>query len=245
MSKYPYLLFDADDTLLDFSRNGQRAFTLLCAKYHFPCNEASHALFEEFNQSMWRALERGTITKEYLKVERFRLFLDALHRQEDPVAVNEDFMAFLGASSFLMPHAEEVCRILSQTHKLYILTNSVESVHTSRMAQSLLTPYIEASFVSEVVGYEKPSRFFFDHVLAQIPGITRENCLLIGDSLTSDIQGGINAGLDTCWLNRDHAENPGQVNPTYEIDQLEQLYQIVMEPDELARVGQKNRRHQV
>ncbi len=229
MSKYPYLLFDADDTLLDFSRNGQRAFTLLCAKYHFPCNEASHALFEEFNQSMWRALERGTITKEYLKVERFRLFLDALHRQEDPAAVNEDFMAFLGASSFLMPHAEEVCRILSQTHKLYILTNSVESVHTSRMAQSLLTPYIEASFVSEVVGYEKPSRFFFDHVLAQIPGITRENCLLIGDSLTSDIQGGINAGLPVCWYNPGGQRAPGTLHIDYTIRDLLELPPLLEE----------------
>ncbi len=229
MSKYPYLLFDADDTLLDFSRNGQRAFTLLCAKYHFPCNEASHALFEEFNQSMWRALERGTITKEYLKVERFRLFLDALHRQEDPAAVNEDFMAFLGASSFLMPHAEEVCRILSQTHKLYILTNSVESVHTSRMEQSLLTPYIEASFVSEVVGYEKPSRFFFDHVLAQIPGITRENCLLIGDSLTSDIQGGINAGLPVCWYNPGGQRAPETLQIDYTIRDLLELPPLLEE----------------
>ena len=73
----------------------------------------------------------------------------------------------------------------------------------------------------------------------------REHVLVVGDSLTSDIQGGINAGLDTCWLNRSHAENPGQILPTYEIDALEQLYPIVMEPEELARVGQKNRRHQL
>ena len=82
MVRYPYLLFDADDTLLDFSRNGDKAFSLLCAKYSFPCNEESRALFEAFNQPLWRDLERGTITKEFLKTERFRRFLDALHRSE-------------------------------------------------------------------------------------------------------------------------------------------------------------------
>ena len=223
MADYPYLLFDADDTLLDFSRNGQRAFLLLCAKYHFPCNPQTEALFDRFNQSMWRALEQGTITKEYLKVERFRLFLDALHRQEDPAAVNEDFMAYLGASCFLMPHAEETCRILSKNHKLYMLTNSVESVHKSRMEQSLLAPYVEASFVSESVGYEKPNRFFFDHVLSQIPGITRENCLVIGDSLTSDIQGGVNAGLPVCWYNPRGQQAPGTLPIDYTIRDLLEL----------------------
>lgn len=115
MVRYPYLLFDADDTLLDFSRNGDKAFSLLCAKYSFPCNEESRALFEAFNQPLWRDLERGTITKEFLKTERFRRFLDALHRSEDPEEVNRDFMEFLGRGSFLMPYAEEVCRELAQS----------------------------------------------------------------------------------------------------------------------------------
>lgn len=84
MVRYPYLLFDADDTLLDFSRNGDKAFSLLCAKYCFPYNEKSRELFEAFNQPLWRDLERGRITKEFLKTERFRRFLDALHRSEDP-----------------------------------------------------------------------------------------------------------------------------------------------------------------
>ncbi len=227
MVRYPYLLFDADDTLLDFSRNGDKAFSLLCAKYSFPCNEESRALFEAFNQPLWRGLERGTITKEVFKTERFRRFLDALHRSEDPEEVNRDFMEFLGRGSFLMPYAEEVCRELAQEHQIYILTNSVESVHTDRMQRSLIAPYVKESFVSECVGYEKPNKFYFDYVLEHIPGITRDNCLLIGDSLTSDMQGGINAGLHVCWYNPTCQDVIGTLPVDYIIHDLRELLAIV------------------
>ena len=227
MVRYPYLLFDADDTLLDFSRNGDKAFSLLCAQYSFPCNEESRALFEAFNQPLWRDLERGTITKEFLKTERFRRFLDALHRSEDPEEVNRDFMEFLGRGSFLMPYAEEVCRELAQEHQIYILTNSVESVHTDRMQRSLIAPYVKESFVSECVGYEKPNKFYFDYVLEHIPGITRDNCLLIGDSLTSDMQGGINAGLHVCWYNPTCQDVIGTLPVDYIIHDLRELLAIV------------------
>lgn len=227
MPRYPYLLFDADDTIFDFARNGQRAFTMLCAKYQLPCTEESREIYESFNQPLWHELEKGTITKEFLKVERFRRFLDYYHRTEDVAAVSRDFLTFLGTGSFLMPHAEEVCRILAENHKLYILTNSVASVHTDRMRQSLISPYIEASFISESIGYEKPNPYYFDHVLSRIPGITRENCLLIGDSLSSDIQGGINSSLPVCWYNPARREAPESLAIDYTISDLMELPNLV------------------
>lgn len=227
MAKYPYLLFDADDTLLDFERNGARAFTMLCAKYQFPCTQESRDLYESFNQPLWRELERGLITKDFLKIERFRLFLNALHRSDDPAAVNEDFITFLGNSSFLTPHAEEVCKTLSQTHQIYILTNAVEAVHVNRIRQSLLAPYIKGNFISESIGYEKPSKYYFDHVFSHIPGITKENSLLIGDSLTSDMQGGINAGIPVCWYNPNHLKAPSTLHIDYVIHDLQELPALV------------------
>ena len=223
MDRYPYLLFDADDTLFDFQRNGRKAFTMLCAKYNLPCSEESQAVYESFNQPLWRELEKGTITKDFLKVERFRLFLDHFGRSEDPAAVSRDFLVFLGMGSFLVDGAEAVCRQLSRTHRLFILTNSVYSVHEDRMRQSLLMPYIEASFVSEAIGYEKPDKRFFDHILSHIPGITRDNCLLIGDSLTSDIQGGVNAGIPVCWYNPHRLEKPAAPPIDYMIHTLAEL----------------------
>lgn len=227
MPKYTYLLFDADDTLLDSERNSLRAFTMLCAKYQLPCNAGSRELFENFNQPLWRELEKGLITKEFLKVERFRRFLKVLNRSEDPVAVSTDYLTFMGNSSFLMPHAEEVCRMLSQNHDIYILTNAMESVHVNRISQSLLDPYIKGNYISESIGYEKPSKFYFDYVFSHIPGITKENCLLIGDSLTSDIQGGVNAGIPVCWYNPNHQKAPHTLPIDYVIHDLLELPALV------------------
>ena len=113
------------------------------------------------------------------------------------------------------------------------------------MAESGLKEFVEEVFVSEKLDSEKPSRKIFDTALRSLGVENRERVLMVGDSLTSDIQGGINAGLDTCWYNPNHAENPGKVCPTYETSNLEELYQLVMEPEELANVGLKNRRHQL
>lgn len=227
MSKYAYLLFDADDTLLDFEKNSKRAFQLLCAKRHFPYTEEMRNIYEGFNQPLWQQVEQGLITKDFLKLERFRLFLDYLKRDEDPAAVNRDYMTFLGSSSFLMPHAHEVCEKLAANHALYILTNSVASVHVDRMAQSLIAPYIKESFVSETIGYEKPNIHFFDYVFEHIPGLTKDNCLLIGDSLSSDIQGGINAGIPVCWYNPHHKENSQMLPIDHTIHDLTDLLMLL------------------
>ena len=112
-------------------------------------------------------------------------------------------------------------------------------------SQQEMKDFIEEVFVSEKLDSEKPNRKIFDAALRSLGVENREHVLMVGDSLTSDIQGGINAGLDTCWYNPNHAENPGKVCPTYEISNLEELYALVMEPEELANVGVKNRRHQL
>ena len=113
------------------------------------------------------------------------------------------------------------------------------------VAESGIGAYLEDVFVSEKLDSEKPSRRIFDSALRALGVENREHVLVVGDSLTSDIQGGVNAGLDTCWFNPGHAENPGKVNPTYEIASLEELYPLVMEPEELANLGLKHRRHQL
>ena len=113
-----------------------------------------------------------------------------------------------------------------------------------RLAESGILNYVEDVFVSEKMDCEKPGRKIFDGALRALGVENREHVLMVGDSLTSDIQGGINAGLDTCWFNPNHAENPGKVVSTYEIASLEELYPLVMEEEELANVGLKNRRHQ-
>ena len=113
-----------------------------------------------------------------------------------------------------------------------------------RLLHSASVDFVEDVFVSEKMDSEKPNRKIFDAALRALGVENREHVLMVGDSLSSDIQGGSNAGLDTCWYNPNHAENPGKVIPTYEIASLEELYPLVMEQEELANVGLKNRRHQ-
>ena len=127
---------------------------------------------------------------------------------------------------------------------LAVVTNGFQKVQSRRLAESGVENFLEDVFVSEKMDAEKPNRKIFDAALRALGVENREHVLMVGDSLTGDVQGGINAGLDTCWFNPHHQENPGKILPTYEISSLEELYPLVMEEEEIANIGQKNRRHQ-
>ena len=120
-----------------------------------------------------------------------------------------------------------ICRTLSRTHRLYIVTNAVASVQRSRLHRSAVAPYITDAFISEEAGASKPSRAYFDYVFARIPGITRENCLLIGDSPSSDIRGANNADIPCCWYDPHGTALPEDLRIDYRITDLRQLYDIV------------------
>ena len=135
-------------------------------------------------------------------------------------------------------------KALAETLVNYGIEPDAETVQTRRLAESGVMNFMEDVFISEKMGCEKPNARIFDAALRALGVENREHVLMVGDSLASDIQGGSNAGLDTCWYNPNHAENPGKVIPTYEIASLEELYPLVMEQEELANVGLKNRRHQ-
>ncbi len=143
------------------------------------------------------------------------------------------------------PNVLDVLGELSEVATLAIVTNGFDRVQSRRVAESGMKDFIEEVFVSEKLDSEKPNRKIFDAAPRALGVENRAHVLVVGDSLTSDILGGVNAGLDTCWYNPNHAENPGKVCPTYEISNLEELYPLVMEPEELANVGVKNRRHQL
>ena len=139
----------------------------------------------------------------------------------------------------------DVLRELSEVATLAVVTNGFQKVQIRRLAESGVLNFMEDVFVSEKMDSEKPNRRIFDAALRALGVENREHVLVVGDGLSSDIQGGVNAGLDTCWYNPSHAENPGKVVPTYEIADLKELYPLVMEQEELANVGLKNRRHQL
>ena len=186
------------------------------------------------------------IRRDKLMGERFTRFLKAVNAAGNGVEMNKFYLDQLSTHPDLTsPNVLDVLRELSEVATLAGVTNGFDRVQSRRVRESGILDFVEDVFVSEKMDSEKPNRKIFDAALRALGVENREHVLMVGDSLSSDVQGGVNAGLDTCWYNPNHAENPGKVVPTYEISSLEELYPLVMEPEELANVGLKNRRHQL
>lgn len=245
MAKYYCILFDADNTLLDFDAAESKALAETLTNYGIEPDAQTVQTYREINTALWQQLEKGQIRREKLMNERFTRFLKAVGAAGNGAEMNRFYLDRLASHPDLMPGGVlEVLNELSEVATLAIVTNGFERVQTRRVAESGVLRYMEDVFVSEKLDSEKPNRKLFDAALRSLGVENREHVLVVGDSLSSDVQGGINAGLDTCWFNPNHAENPGRVCPDYEIAALEELYPLVMEPEELANIGLKNRRHQ-
>ena len=245
MAKYYCILFDADNTLLNFDAAENKALAETLVNYGIEPDAETVQTYRTINEELWRLLEKGQIRREKLFGERFSRFLKAIDAAGDGVEMNRYYLEQLSTHPDLMsPEVLDVLRELSEVATLAIVSNGAQKVQTRRLAESGVMNFMEDVFISEKMGCEKPSARIFDAALRALGVENREHVLMVGDSLSSDIQGGSNAGLDTCWYNPNHAENPGKVIPTYEIARLEELYPLVMEQEELANVGLKNRRHQ-
>jgi len=227
MTRYPYLLFDADNTLFDFDRANRLAFEASCKVFGLPFSPELMARYEVHNNACWEMFDRGQADKEFIVVERFRRFFAELGLDADPVAANDAHLSTLSRCAFPTPHSVEVCRELSRSHRLFLITNAVASVQRGRLSRAEIRPYLEAAFISEEAGAQKPTREYFDYVFSRIDGINRDNCLVIGDSPTSDLQGANNYGLPCCWYNPRRAALPEGLHVDYEITDLRQLYEIV------------------
>ena len=245
MAKYYCVLFDADNTLLNFDAAESKALAETLVNYGIEPDAETVQTYRTINEELWKQLEKGQIRREKLMSERFTRFLKAVNAAGNGVEMNRYYLERLSTHPDLMsPNVLEVLSELSEVATLAIVTNGFDKVQSRRVAESGMAPLLEDVFVSEKLDSEKPNRTIFDAALRSLGVENREHVLMVGDSLSSDIQGGINAGLDTCWFNPSHNENPGKVCPTYEIETLEELYPLVMEPEELANLGQKHRRHQ-
>lgn len=226
--KYPYLLFDADDTLFDFPKASSRAFSIMCETHGIPNSPETYQLYHEINLELWAAFDRGEVSKEFVTLERYVRFLKALNIDADPVRCNQDYLTALGQGVYPLPYAEEVCRALAgRGHKLYIITNAVASVQRNRLRGSVFGELFTDAFISEEAGASKPNRAYYEYVQARVPAITAENTLVIGDSLATDIRGANNAGLPCCWFNPGKKSRQDGLRVDYEISDLRELLDIV------------------
>jgi len=227
MKKYDVFLFDADNTLYDFTRASATALELLFGENELTFSDNIPVDFFNVGLPFWAALERGEMSYDQVQTQRFNKLFETIGAKLDAAAFDKRYQYELGKSAFLIDGALEICRsIVSEGKQIFIITNGFLVCHTARAKYSNIHSYITDSFISEVIGFNKPAKEFFDHVLANIPA-EKEKILVVGDSLSADIKGGNMAGIDTCWFNLHGIDNATGITPTYEIRKLSELEKFI------------------
>ncbi|MGL5978112.1 MAG: YjjG family noncanonical pyrimidine nucleotidase [Erysipelotrichaceae bacterium] len=224
---YTTILFDADETLLDFKAGERIAFQTVCEAANLSYNEEVVKSYQTINKALWTQLEQGCISKDEVIIGRYEQLFERYQITMDARDASEIFFASLASCAALLPEAYELCVELAQTHQLYIVTNGVKQAQLGRLQASGLLGLFDGVFISEEIGAAKPQPAFFEHVLAHIEEKDRRKLLLVGDSMASDIVGGHNMNIDTCWYHPVGSEESQIQTPTYEIQCLGQLRTIL------------------
>ena len=218
-----YLFLDLDDTILDFHKAERIALSKTLRDFGLEPTEAVLSRYHDINIWHWQQLEKGLMTRDQVLEGRFRVLFSELGHPVDAVAVTRAYEHNLGIGHYFLPGAEEAVRSLSQKYRLFLASNGTASVQHSRLTSAGLYPYFEKVFVSQTIGHNKPSREFFDGCFVQIPGFDVRKAIMVGDSLTSDILGGIQAGMKTCWINPEHKPSREDIRPDYALESIAQL----------------------
>ncbi|MCX6078444.1 MAG: YjjG family noncanonical pyrimidine nucleotidase [Chloroflexi bacterium] len=223
--KYTWLLFDADDTLFDFSKAESNALKWTLEQSGLPFRQEFIQHYAGFNQQVWQEFEQGRLTSQELRVKRFKLFLENADLQGDIHLISQIYLRNLGLGTDLLDGANDLIHNLKQRYRVALVTNGLKDVQDPRLQGSTLRDCFEHVFISEVIGAAKPTRQFFEAVFDILHQPAREEVLIIGDSLSSDIKGGIDFGIDTCWYNpRGKSTN---LAVTYQITRLRELLDIL------------------
>lgn len=222
-----YLFLDLDDTILDFHKAEQLAIAKTFRTFGLEPTDAVLDRYHIINRQHWEKLERGELTREQVLVGRFAVLFSEQGISADPEAVARNYEHNLSVGHYFLPGAEEAVRSLSRKYRLYLASNGTASVQEGRLTSAGLYPYFAQVFISQELGYNKPAKPFFDACFARIPGFDPRKAIMVGDSLTSDILGGKNAGLRTCWVNPTHAPGRADIVPDYEIEGLSMLPELL------------------
>lgn len=220
------VFLDLDDTLFDFHRSESEAISMTLSHFGIEPTDAVKKRYSQINRSMWEQLELGNMTREEILVRRFELLFAELGVDVCGMEARHIYEYNLGGSYFYIEGAVALLSELSAKYDLYLMSNGTAAVQDRRIAASGIAKYFKEIFISEKVGYNKPSREFFERCFAKIPNFDRDSAMIIGDSLSSDIQGGINAGIKTCHYNP-RAEYKDGTTPDYTVKTLGELPRLL------------------
>lgn len=223
-----FLFLDLDDTILDFHKAERIAISKTFQTFGLEPTEAVLDRYHVINRQHWERLEKGELTREQVLQGRFEVLFREMGRRADAAAIARTYEHNLSIGHYFLPGAREALDALGKHCRLYLASNGTASVQQGRLTSAGLYPVFEKVFVSQELGFNKPSIEFFNACTRQIPGYDPKKAMMVGDSLTSDIQGGINAGMATCWVNPTHAPGRPDIRPDYEITALSELEGLLL-----------------
>lgn len=219
----PIVFLDVDDTILDFHKAEHIALAKALSQMGIEPKQEILDKYSAYNMLCWEALERGELSREVVKVHRYELLFEDIGSDVSAEETTALYEKLLCIGHYFMPGAEALLEALYGRYRLFIVSNGAGSVQDSRLKSAGITHYFENIFISERIGCNKPSKEFFEACAAAIPNYSAEKTIIVGDSLTSDILGGINAGIKTCWFNPNGKPGREDIIPDYIITDLAQL----------------------
>jgi len=226
MKKYEFLLFDADNTLLDFDANESVSIRVTLKKFGIEPTDEMVQLYSGINRKYWRMYDEGVLTQAQVLIKRFEELFEVLGIEHSPREAENYYRAQLGLGNQVIPGALELLGELQGKFRMAIVTNGVVQTQYPRLRGSGLDVFFEKMFISEEVGFHKPEKGYFDYVFSHMEGFQKDKALIIGDSLSSDIKGGMAAGIDTCYFDRRRVGS-GNVQPTFTVHDFDELRVIL------------------
>lgn len=220
---FEFLFLDLDDTILDFQKAEHIALSKTLKEFGLEPTERVLKRYNLINKAHWEALERKELTREQVLVGRFQTLFAEMGITVEPVQVARAYEDNLSIGHWFLPGAEEAVEALSKKYKLYLASNGTAKVQAGRLKSANISRFFEEVFVSQELGANKPSLEYFEKCFARIPNFDKTKAIIVGDSLTSDMLGGQNAGIATCWVNPGHGPRKDNIRVDYEIEALSQF----------------------
>ncbi len=232
MTQYNYLFIDADNTIFDYSKSEKESLKQIFNNRKINCNiDLILSNYSRINENLWKEFEKGTVSLDFLYIERFRRLLKecgiADLTESEYAKISESYLTNLSNSAYMLDGAKDMLQKLEKKFSLILITNGTSMVQRKRLKIKRIASYFNAIIISEEIGFKKPEKEFFKVAIEKSGNPSSSEILVIGDSLSSDIFGGINYGLDTCWFNPGKKENSTNILPKYEVSSFNEIYRIL------------------
>ncbi|MBQ8887237.1 MAG: YjjG family noncanonical pyrimidine nucleotidase [Candidatus Gastranaerophilales bacterium] len=221
------ILLDIDDTILDFHECAKATILRASEDFGVTFTDEMLSFYMEQNAFLWGQYEKGIITREDIFRTRFPMLFKEYGYNVDGIEFENAFQKYFKTQYKFVDGAVELVDYLSKKYDLYVASNSLYSTQVSRLTNAGLINHFKDLFVSDAIGYQKPTKEFFEGCFCKILNFSKEETIIIGDSLSSDIKGGCRVGIKTCWFNPKKLENNTEYKADYEVTSLDEIRNIL------------------